>query len=126
MKLKNPFKHIRLLSKNTIKNKRVLIRVDFNVTLTQKKTIAEDIRIVKTLPTITLLLKNKNKVIIVSHLNRPKGRNPKLSLKPVAEFLGKTFPKYHVAFIDDFLSEKGKQGRKDFETKPFYFGEDTW
>ena len=65
-------------------NKRLFIRVDFNVPLTEDgSTITDDTRIVATLPTIVYALKHKAKVILASHLGRPKGKpNPKYSLRP--------------------------------------------
>ena len=65
-------------------NKRVFIRVDFNVPLTEDgTTITDDTRIVATLPTIEYALRHKAKVILASHLGRPKGKpNPKYSLRP--------------------------------------------
>lgn len=102
-------KDIKLLSKHEIKNKRVLLRVDFNVTLSKNLEIVDDIRILKSLPTIKLLLKNKNKIIIVSHLGRPQKRDKKFSLSPVASYLKSIFPNNKVILIDDFLSEKDQE-----------------
>ena len=70
-------------------NKRVFIRVDFNVPLTEDgSTITDDTRIVATLPTIVYALQHKAKVILASHLGRPKGKpNPKYSLRPVVDRL---------------------------------------
>src|ERR1700678_504425 len=70
-------------------NKHVFIRVDFNVPLTEDgKEITDDTRIVATLPTIEYALRRKAKVILASHLGRPKGRpNPKYSLRPVVDRL---------------------------------------
>jgi len=126
-------KNIKLLSQHTITGKRVLLRVDFNVPLTEDLHIADDVRIVKSLPTIELLLKNNNKVIVISHLGRPKGREAKSSLKPVADYLVKAFPANTIIFIDDFLSEEGKkqlhsQTRDDIillENIRFYKGEES-
>lgn len=105
--MNNLFKNIKLLSQNKIEGKRVLLRADFNVALTPKQTIADDVRIVKTMPTIKLLLKNKNKIIILSHLGRPAGRDTKYSLSPIAAYLKTVFPKNNIVLIDDFESEKG-------------------
>jgi phosphoglycerate kinase len=70
-------------------DKRVFIRVDFNVPLTEDgATITDDTRIVATLPTIVYALRHKAKVILASHLGRPKGKpNSKYSLLPVASRL---------------------------------------
>jgi len=71
------------------KGKRVFLRVDFNVPLDEKGNIRDDTRIRASLPTINYLLKKKAKLIVASHLGRPKGKSdPKLSLKPVAKRLG--------------------------------------
>lgn len=109
--------NIKLLSKSNIENKRVLLRVDFNVTMTPRRTIADDIRIIKALPTIELLLQNNNKVILISHLSRPKGREDKYSLRPIADYLQKAFPKNNIVFVDDFLSEKGQEQLRNQTSK---------
>lgn len=72
-----------------LEHKRVLIRVDFNVPLSDDgKTITDDTRIRETLPTIEYALRRKAKVILASHLGRPKGKvNPKMSLRPVVDHL---------------------------------------
>ena len=67
------------------KGKRVFIRVDFNVPLDEKNNITDDTRIVLSLPTIRFVIEAGGKVILASHLGRPKGkRDPKFSLTPVA------------------------------------------
>jgi len=67
-----------------IAEKRVFIRVDFNVALDDAGEIADDTRIRAALPTISYALEQKAKVILASHLGRPKGQvNPKYSMKPV-------------------------------------------
>src|SRR6266404_3615035 len=71
-----------------LKNKRVFIRVDFNVPLDEHGRVTDDTRIVETLPTIDYALQHRAHVILASHLGRPKGKpNPKMSLRPVAEHL---------------------------------------
>jgi phosphoglycerate kinase len=72
-----------------IADKRVFIRVDFNVPLTVNSEISDDTRIREALPTIRYAYQKGAKVILASHLGRPKGKaDASLSLKPVAERLG--------------------------------------
>jgi phosphoglycerate kinase len=73
-----------------LKGKRVFVRVDFNVPLDEEGRITNDARIQASLPTIRHAMSQNGKVILASHLGRPKGRvNPKMSLKPVAAALGR-------------------------------------
>src|SRR3984893_17554268 len=74
---------------NQLQHQHVLIRVDFNVPLSEDGTeILDDTRIRETLPTIELALRHRAKVILCSHLGRPKGKpNPKYSLRPIVDRL---------------------------------------
>lgn len=101
------------MNKKTIKDidvagKKVLVRVDFNVPLNDKKEITDDTRIVAAVPTIEYLLKQKAKVILCSHLGRPDGEfNPKYSLAPVAAKLKKLFD-CKVTFAQDVIGDSAK------------------
>lgn len=100
---------IKCLDKTCVENKRVLLRVDFNVSITDQLTIADDFRIKQSLPTINYLLKDKNKLILISHLDRPQGREERYSLKIVASHLQKLLRDYQVKLVDDFLSKAGQK-----------------
>lgn len=88
---------LKTLTASAVKNKRVLVRTDYNVPLKSllgQPIIADNTRIRATLPTVRFLIQQGAKVIITSHLGRPKGiANPKLSLKPVAKELKKLLKK---------------------------------
>lgn len=88
-----------------LKNKHVLVRVDFNVAIENKK-IKDDSRIRASLPTIEYLRKKDAKIIVVTHLGRPEGKvQTELSLAPVAKKF-QTLLKTKVAFLQDPFGEK--------------------
>jgi phosphoglycerate kinase len=91
-----------------IVNKTILLRVDFNVGIDQyKHTISDEQRIMQAIPTIKLLLQNKNKIILISHLGRPKGKfEKKYSLEIVIEKLQEIFPILKFTLVRDFLTEE--------------------
>jgi phosphoglycerate kinase len=104
-------------------NKRLFIRVDFNVPLTEDGTmITDDTRIVATLPTIEYALRHKAKVILASHLGRPKGKpNPKYSLRPVVDRLRELLDKevgegINVAFSPDCVGEIAEEMARQLES----------
>ena len=104
-------------------HKRLFIRVDFNVPLSEDgTTITDDTRIVATLPTIEYALRKNAKVILASHLGRPKGKpNPKYSLKPVVTRLRELLDKklgegVNVAFSPDCVGEIAEEMARQLES----------
>ena len=101
------------MSKKTIqdidlKNKKVLVRCDFNVPMDENKNITDNRRILAALPTIKYLLEQNCKVVLCSHLGRPKGEvKPEYSLEPVAKELEKQL-KQEVIFAKDVIGEDAK------------------
>ncbi len=85
-----------------VKGKRVLVRCDFNVPLNDKQEITDENRIVGALPTIQYLIDNGAKVILCSHMGKPKGQPvPTLSLAPVAKRLSEKLGKEVIFAADD-------------------------
>ena len=86
-----------------LRDKRVIIRADFNVPLDDEHQITDDTRIRSTLPTINRAVDDGAKVILCSHLGRPNGKvNPKYSLAPVAKRLGRLMGK-NILFAPDCI-----------------------
>jgi len=98
----------RTIDQIELKNKRVLVRVDFNVPLDEQLNITDDKRIVESLPTIKKIISEGGKAILMSHLGRPKGKvNPKYSLAPAAKKLSELIGKA-VALASDCVGEAVK------------------
>ena len=90
-----------------LKGKRVLVRVDFNVPVDENGRISDTTRIDLSLPTINYLVKQQARVILVSHLGRPKGYEVHKSLWPVAMYLSQELP-CPVGFCTGLLNEEAK------------------
>ncbi|WAH36387.1 phosphoglycerate kinase [Alicyclobacillus dauci] len=126
------------MAKKTIEDvawrgKRALVRVDFNVPMNDAGEITDDTRIRAALPTITYLTDHGARVVLMSHLGRPKGeRNEKYSLRPVAEHLQGLLKDTHVFFVDDCIGDAVKAAVADLtdgnvlllENVRFYAGEE--
>lgn len=110
----------------------VLVRADYNVPLRPDDTIDDDFRIRASLPTIKQLLDEKCKVVIISHLGRPRGRDLKLSLEPVAQRLANHLGQ-NVRFVSEAVGDKVKMAVKKtqpgqvimLENLRFYPGEEA-
>ncbi len=97
------------IDKVDLKNKKVLVRVDFNVPLDENLEVTDDRRISAALPTIKKIISEGGKAILMSHLGRPKGKvNPKFSLKPAAEKLSELLNK-KVTLAPDCIGDEVKK-----------------
>jgi len=94
-----------------VENQTVLVRADYNVPQKNSGVIDDDLRIRASLPTLEYLISKHAKVVIISHLGRPEGKEAKYSLKPIAarlsELLGKP-----VIFVEDCIGDKVVQAVK--------------
>src|SRR6201987_528442 len=96
-------KPFRTLDDVDVKGKRVLLRVDLNVPMENGR-VTDATRLERVAPTITEIADEGGKVILLAHLGRPKGRDEKESLKPVAAELSRVI-KRPVAFAADCVGE---------------------
>lgn len=99
-----------------VKGKRVLVRVDFNVPIDENGNITDDTRIKAALPTIKYLVDNDAKVVLMSHLGRPKGEGfeEAFSLAPVAKRLEELIGK-KVTMAKDVIGESAKEAVKNMK-----------
>ncbi|HAM37896.1 MAG TPA: phosphoglycerate kinase [Elusimicrobia bacterium] len=92
-----------------LKGKKVLVRVDYNIPLDKSQNITDDTRIKESIPTLKYLLDNNCKIILCSHLGRPKGKvATEYSLKPVAKRLSELL-KQDVKFASDCIGPEVKK-----------------
>ena len=100
-----------------LKNKKVLVRCDFNVPMDEEKNITDNTRIVAALPTIKYLIEQNCRIILCSHLGRPKGEvNNKYSLEPVAKELSKLLGQ-EVLMAKDVIGEDAKKLSENLQPK---------
>lgn len=110
------------MSKKTVQDidlngKKVFVRCDFNVPMDENQNITDNRRIVSALPTIKYLLDQNCKVILASHLGRPKGEvKPEFSLKPVAKELSRLLGQ-DVIMAKDVVGESAKQLAENLQPK---------
>ena len=113
----------RTLDQADVKGKRVLVRVDLNVPMENGR-ITDATRIERILPTLQEIAEKGGKVILLAHFGRPKGRDPKESLKPVAAALGKALGK-PVAFAEDTIGEVAQKAVAALKDGQFLLLENT-
>lgn len=125
-------KTIRDLGDADLRGKRALVRVDFNVPLDEHGRVTDDTRIRAALPTIRYLLDRGARVVLLSHLGRPKGKpEAKYSLEPVARRLGELLPNEDVAFIESTDTDEAMKATRQggrvvlLENTRFLGGEET-
>ena len=93
-----------------VRSKRVLVRVDYNVPLDANGNVSDDKRITASLPTINYLLEQGARIILCSHLGRPKGEVKKeFSLAPVAKRLKELLPGVNIYFASDCIGEEAER-----------------
>jgi phosphoglycerate kinase len=100
---------IKTIADLDLQSRRVFIRVDFNVPLTPARGIADATRIKEALPTIKLAIERGARVVLASHLGRPKGKpNPEFSLLPVAAYLAEVLGR-EVVLTDEPVGDGAKK-----------------
>jgi len=105
---------LRSIDELQLTGKRVFVRVDFNVPLDEQRNVTDDTRIREALPTLRRVLQMGGKLIVGSHLGRPKGADPKLSLEPAARVLSELLGKpYEVLLADDCVGDGVRKMVKD-------------
>ena len=126
-------KTVRDLRPEQMRGKRALVRVDFNVPLDDTRCVGDDTRMRAALPTIEYLLERGARVILLSHLGRPKAKpEEKYSLEPVGRRLRELLPKWKGIFIESTDTDEALKATQDascgfvlLENTRFLGGEET-
>ena len=125
---------VRDLTPAQLNGRRALVRVDFNVPLDEHRHVTDDTRIRAAIPTIELLLERGARVVLLSHLGRPKGApEPKYSLEPVCRRLTELMPRRTVLFVESTDTDEALKASNELkpgevlllENTRFLGGEET-
>ena len=117
---------VRDLSAAQLRGKRALVRVDFNVPLDEHGHVTDDTRIRAAIPTIELLLERGARVVLLSHLGRPKARpEPKYTLEPVARRLQELMPRREVIFVESTDTDEAQKASVELEAGQILLLENT-
>lgn len=103
-----------LLKDISLKNKKVLVRVDFNVPLNKKKEVADNTRIFAVKPTTDYILKNQGICILMTHFGRPEGRSIDFSIEHILGEVQKTLNR-DVVFVNDCIGPKVKKAAESLK-----------
>ena len=125
---------VRDLSPEQLRGRRALVRVDFNVPLDEHRHVTDDTRITAAIPTLEFLLSRGARVVLLTHLGRPKGKpEPKYSLGPVAARLAELMPRRTVTFVESTDTDEAQKAAAEvrdgeivvLENTRFLGGEET-
>ena len=113
--------HLKTFATKDIKNKNIILRVDYNVPMENAK-IADSFRIDETLETIKMLIPHCNKITLISHLGKPKSKDDRFSLRPVAKYLEEKL-NIKITFLDN-IDDTSSAKVNMLENLRFYSGEE--